>query len=166
MKRLVLLRHAKSSWSDPTLTDHDRPLNGRARRTAPAVASELARLGWTPDIVLCSTARRAQETWERMRPCLPQTRVVDRPGLYMGGLEDIRQAVGSLQDTFQTAWLIGHNPGWEWAARELCRFDAQLKTADSVRMVSPESTWPAAAGLGWVLEGHLVARTVDPRGSR
>src|SRR5215469_17757042 len=61
-RRLVLLRHAKSDWPED-VADHDRPLAPRGRRDAPLVGRWLARAGYVPDIAICSTARRAQETW-------------------------------------------------------------------------------------------------------
>ena len=64
MRRLLLLRHAKSSWSEPGASDHDRPLNRRGQEAAPRIGAYLARHRLIPDRVLCSTARRARETWE------------------------------------------------------------------------------------------------------
>jgi phosphohistidine phosphatase len=68
MKRLYLLRHAKSSWKDTSLPDHDRPLAGRGRRAAKAIARHMREQGIEPDLVLCSSARRARETLDRMEP--------------------------------------------------------------------------------------------------
>ena len=62
-RRLVLLRHAKSDYPDE-VADHDRPLAARGRRDAPLVGRWLARSGYRPDAVICSTARRARETWD------------------------------------------------------------------------------------------------------
>ncbi|MFC5585479.1 SixA phosphatase family protein [Nitratireductor kimnyeongensis] len=63
MKELLLLRHAKSSWDDPSLADIERPLAPRGRRAAPLMGREILRRGWSPDYVLVSPARRAQQTW-------------------------------------------------------------------------------------------------------
>ncbi len=65
MKRLYLLRYAKSSWKDTSLPDHDRPLAGRGRRAAKAIAGHLREHGIEPELVLCSTARRARQTLDR-----------------------------------------------------------------------------------------------------
>ena len=64
MKHLLLLRHAKSAWGDPSLADIDRPLAARGRKAAPQMGRELATRGWAPQTVLVSPARRARETWE------------------------------------------------------------------------------------------------------
>ena len=65
-RRLIVMRHAKSSWKDPGQTDHERPLNGRGRRSAPLVAARLAELGWAPTRVHSSDAARTVETWRGM----------------------------------------------------------------------------------------------------
>lgn len=160
-KRLLLLRHAKSSWKHD-LRDHDRPLNKRGRRTAPAVAQELLARGWAPDVVICSTAARAQETWARMADVFPDAVRIDESALYMGGIRQIQDAVRRLDDRYHTAWVVGHNPGWEDAAYQLCGYDGPLKTADSVSMESTLTSWREAAEAPWAFVGHLVARSVEP----
>ena len=70
MKRVYLLRHAKSSWKVGGVPDHDRPLAPRGRRAASAIAGHLLEEGIEPELVLCSTARRARETLERIAPVL------------------------------------------------------------------------------------------------
>ena len=69
MKTLLLLRHAKSAWSDPRLDDHDRPLNGRGERAAKAMADHIAREGPRPDLILCSTAMRTRQTLAPLAAC-------------------------------------------------------------------------------------------------
>ncbi|USQ70926.1 histidine phosphatase family protein [Roseomonas mucosa] len=68
MRRLLLLRHAKSSWDDPALSDHARPLNSRGRKAAAAVAQLFHRLNLAPDLVLVSSARRTLQTLEALSP--------------------------------------------------------------------------------------------------
>jgi phosphohistidine phosphatase len=70
MRRLHLLRHAKSSWKDTSLPDHDRPLAGRGRRAAKAIARDMREHGIESEFVLCSTARRTRETLERIERAL------------------------------------------------------------------------------------------------
>ena len=70
MKRLYLLRHAKSSWKDTSLPDHDRPLAGRGRRAAKAIARHMQDHGIERELVLCATAQRARETLDRIEPAL------------------------------------------------------------------------------------------------
>lgn len=113
-KRLILLRHAKSSWDDPTLADRDRPLNKRGRKSAKAIGKWLQDLSITPDLVLCSDATRAQETLKHLRT---GARVRIMPELYMADpdvmLEALQQAEGAC------VMLIGHSPGIAEFARRL-----------------------------------------------
>ena len=70
MKSLYVVRHGKSAWDDPHLTDFDRPLAPRGRKAAPRIAEYMREHGYVPDLVLCSAACRARQTWERMAPVL------------------------------------------------------------------------------------------------
>jgi phosphohistidine phosphatase len=88
VKRLLLLRHAKSSWDDPDLDDHDRPLAKRGRRASQTIAKHLSRESVTAELVLCSSAQRARETLERIAPALGDgVDVQIEPELY-GASED------------------------------------------------------------------------------
>ena len=106
MKRLILMRHAKSDWGDPGLPDTARPLNKRGRRAATALGDWLHNTDALPDQILCSTATRAQETCARLALPLPPD-LLDR--LYMAEppamLAALRRARGD------TVLMIGHNPG-------------------------------------------------------
>ncbi|MBW3604947.1 MAG: histidine phosphatase family protein [Actinobacteria bacterium] len=73
MRTLYLLRHAKSSWDDPTLADHDRPLAARGIRATSAVADHLRHARVFPDVVLCSAARRTRETLDLLGDAIPAT---------------------------------------------------------------------------------------------
>lgn len=120
MKTLILLRHAKSSRDDPELVDHDRPLNKRGRRSAPAIATWLAERGHRPDTVLCSSARRAQETAELLRqgfPDLPEPEVERE--LYHAAPGPLRARLARLGDGCRSAMAIGHEPGLGALAHQL-----------------------------------------------
>lgn len=120
-KRLILTRHAKSSWEVPTMSDHDRPLNARGREAAADLGGWLASRGYVPDEVLCSDAARTRETWQRIAPALPGTpALVIKPALYHAAAEVmlavLRHATG------ETVMMLGHNPGIaEFAARIVAR---------------------------------------------
>jgi phosphohistidine phosphatase len=111
--RLILLRHAKSSWDDPSLDDHDRPLNARGRHAAPKVGAWIAARPPLPDRILVSTARRARETWEVLG--LPGAAAF-RADLYLAGPEAIRAALPAEG----SALVIGHNDGLRQAAAAFC----------------------------------------------
>jgi phosphohistidine phosphatase len=111
-KRLLIARHAKSSWADPELDDHDRPLKGRGRRAAVAVGRHLHDAGLLPDLVLCSSAVRARQTLERFR-LPPATRIQVEPPLYGAHAEWMLDRLRSVPDAIGSVLLIGHNPGVE-----------------------------------------------------
>lgn len=114
MKRLILMRHAKSGWDDPTLDDHDRPLNGRGRSSARMLGDWLRAHELVPDVALVSDAVRTRETFERLKLDCP---VSFLPALYEAGpdlmLSILRRAQG------ETVLMIGHNPGIGWLAQNL-----------------------------------------------
>jgi len=120
MRKLILVRHAKSSWSDPSLDDHDRPLNGRGRRAAPVTAEWLSRRGHLPDLVLCSSSVRTRETFARMAeavPGLPEP--VVEPALYHATPAELLARCADLPADASRVMLIGHQPGLGGFARRL-----------------------------------------------
>lgn len=117
-RRLILTRHAKSSWDDPLLDDHQRPLNARGRRAARELGDVLASRGHDPEEVLCSTATRTQETWELISDAVFETRprVCFLQSLYCATPEVMLDELRTAQR--QVVLMIGHNPGIaELAAR-------------------------------------------------
>lgn len=120
-KRLILTRHAKSSWDDPQTPDHDRPLNERGRAAASDLGAWLASRGYLPDEVLCSDALRTRKTWEGIAPALPGSARLDlKSALYHAG-PDVMLAV-LRHATADTVMMVGHNPGIaEFAHRLVAR---------------------------------------------
>ena len=117
MKRLLLLRHA-SAGDGPS--DAERPLSERGRGEARRIAERLARIAPPPEVALCSTARRARETFEAVRAVLaPSPRLHLEDALYLASAAQIRERVAGLEAAVAAALVIGHNPGLEGAAREL-----------------------------------------------
>ncbi|RMC35407.1 SixA phosphatase family protein [Paracoccus alkanivorans] len=110
-RRLILTRHAKSAWDDPTLADHDRPLNDRGRRSALALGDWLASRGYEPEEVLCSSALRTRETWEVVEKATLEVRPLVRmePGLYHASPEKMMTILRTA--SHQTVMMLGHNPG-------------------------------------------------------
>lgn len=120
-RRLYLLRHAKSSWTHPELADHDRPLAGRGRRAAAAMAHHMAEQRIVPELVLCSTARRTRETYERIEAALAGAPVRYEHRLYEASAEDLLERVRAVPDESNSVLLIGHNPAIEQLALQLAR---------------------------------------------
>jgi phosphohistidine phosphatase len=122
MRRLLLLRHAKSSWDTPGLADLERPLAPRGRRTAPLVAQLMAKRRWVPDLVLCSQAERVRETWGLMAPLLGEkipTKTLRT--IYPGAPSRLLMTLRRAPDQAKTVLLIGHNPGLGALATSLDR---------------------------------------------
>ena len=117
MKKLILMRHAKSGWDDPTLDDHDRPLNQRGRLAATLMGAFLRDAGLVPDVALVSSAARTRETWSRLAIDCPAT---FRDDLYLAGPHAIIGAVQEAQSHAGTVLLLGHQPGMEDAANRFC----------------------------------------------
>ncbi|SMF54077.1 phosphohistidine phosphatase [Tistlia consotensis] len=119
-RRLYLLRHAKSSWDDPEQREFDRPLARRGRRAASALGRALKARGLRPDLVLCSTAARAQETWRLVAaelPAAPPLRLLR--SLYLAAPSRLLERIRSADPAAETLLLVGHNPGLENLATQL-----------------------------------------------
>lgn len=119
MPTLLLLRHAKSAWDDAALSDHERPLNERGRRAAAAMGQRIRAAGYRPDLVLCSSARRAQETWRLAAPELDAApRLAVERGLYLCGPDALLARLRRLEAE-DCALLVAHNPDLQDLALEL-----------------------------------------------
>ena len=113
LSRLLLMRHAKSSWSDGNMSDHQRPLNERGQRAATAVGTALTARGYAPDIIWSSDAKRTRETAMRLIRAIPgpQTVLYD-PELYHASAETVLRDCGGATESDEPLMLLGHNPGW------------------------------------------------------
>jgi phosphohistidine phosphatase len=140
MPRLFVLRHAKSNWSNAHLADFDRTLAPRGVRAAAAMADHIGALDAPPALVLCSTARRAQETLEPLRDRLPAaTEVRLEDGLYGADAPDLLARLRQVPDDVPSVMLIGHNPGFEDLVRALGR------AGDEVLIARVRAKFPTAA---------------------
>lgn len=173
MKRLLVMRHAKSSWGDPHQRDADRPLNARGRAAAPLMADAIARRGWRPDFIACSTAARTRETLDRMRPHLdPATPTAFRDGLYLASVDRLLADIADLPEGDATALLIGHNPGVQDLGIALAdpaacdpavvaRMDAKFPTAGLAVFAFDVPAWADIAPQTGVLVAFLTPRDLD-----
>ena len=138
MKTLVLLRHAKSAWSDPRLDDHDRPLNARGERAAKAMADHIAREVPRPDLILCSTAVRTRQT---LAPLLKRLERAAPPislegGLYLASEGALLRRLQALAEDVTAVLLIGHNDGIGQLAAHLAG-DGPTEALTSLRAKFP-----------------------------
>lgn len=113
VKTILLLRHAKSAWSNAELADHDRPLNRRGERAAVAMAEWLAAKGPRPDLILCSTAARTRQTLAPLAKRLadPAPPISLEKGLYLASEGALLARLQKLSDEIGVVLLIGHNDG-------------------------------------------------------
>src|SRR3954470_10762829 len=119
-KTLHLLRHAKSSWDDGRLTDHERPLSARGVQAAQRIAGHFSRTQIRPDLVLCSSAVRTQETLAAIATALgDKTEVRIEAELYGASEYELLARVRSVPDSIGGLLVIGHNPGIEDLAMSL-----------------------------------------------
>ncbi len=126
------MRHAKSSWDDPALDDFDRPLGARGRKAARRMGGYIERRGLAPDLVVCSAARRAQETWKLARESIDgEIRSSAARDLYLASSDRLLRAVRRVPDGVGRLLVIAHNPGiQELAVRLAADADADDGRAD------------------------------------
>lgn len=112
MRRLILFRHAKSDWADPSLHDRERPLARRGREAAPRMGAYLARERLVPDRVIVSAARRTRETWALLAKALPGVEDVQfELRIYEARVDTLVEVVRETLEAAPTLMLVGHNPG-------------------------------------------------------
>ena len=156
MKTLLLLRHAKSAWSDPRLDDHDRPLNGRGERAAKAMADRIAHQGPRPDLILCPTAMRTRQTLAPLLKRLgsPAPPISLENGLYLASEDVLLAHIRAVADGVPTVLLIGHNDGiWMLAealagqgkSSALAALREKYPTGTLASLVAPTGRWPDLA---------------------
>jgi phosphohistidine phosphatase len=113
MKTLYIVRHAKSSWANPSQDDFDRPLNDRGKRDAPDMAKRLKEKKIKADVILSSPARRALSTAKRFAGELnfPKDKIKTKEKLYHAHEDTILEAIKGIKDKHNVAIVVGHNPG-------------------------------------------------------
>ena len=150
-RRLLLLRHAKSSWSDPDLPDRERPLAARGRRAAAALGARLAQRRLPIDRVLCSPARRTRETLAllALEPTIP---VDYGETLYLASARTLLARLRRLSPRVHSVLVIGHDPGLEHLAhllaergrkQALLRLSEGFKTGALAELRAPDEGWRA-----------------------
>ncbi len=128
MKTIFLLRHAKSSWDDDSLPDHDRPLSKRGRAAAPRIGAYMYGAGYLPDLVLCSTATRTRRTLDAVLSQLGVEPAIEfHEELYLAAPREMLDLVRSVPDTVEGVLLVGHNPGTGMLAGDLSGFGLAAK---------------------------------------
>jgi phosphohistidine phosphatase len=164
--RLWLFRHAKSSWSDASLRDEDRPLAPRGERAADRIRDYLDAEGIDPEIVLCSPALRARQTLGRVLPALgTELEVRIEPNLYTFEADVLLDRLGRIPSSVTLVLLVGHNPAIQDLATRIANRGDGLRdlsrkypTAGLAEITFSEGTWDTLADQ----PGELV-RFIIPR---
>lgn len=154
MKTLMLLRHAKSDWSDPTRADHERPLNTRGEAAAARMARYFLDHKLRPDLILCSTAVRTRDTLARLRAAwtaAPQLRF-DK-ALYLASAPALLKIVQDTDPAIDSLLVIGHNPGLQ-ALADMLAAAAATAERDSLGIKFPTA---ALAVLTFKGDWHDIA---------
>ena len=154
MKTLLMLRHAKSSWADPWMDDHDRPLKARGERDAPRMGKFIRQQELTPDLVITSTAKRARQTAELMVEAAQYDGEVRATRqIYHGDPEDYIEVLQRLPQKYERVMIVGHNPGMEELLELLTGEFERMKTATLAEIRLPIAAW---LDLDDTTEGTLV----------
>ena len=167
MKTLLLLRHAKSSWDNPGGRDFDRPLAPRGRRSAPLIGFHLRDRQLLPDLVLCSTARRARETYDLVVAAVGGAEIQFEQALYLAAPATLLRLVQAVPPSVERLLVVGHNPGMEQFAMQLAgggdvaaldRLRAKFPTAGLAIVTFPVDSWTEIAPGTGQLESFVTPR--------
>ncbi|KAL8143603.1 hypothetical protein V2J09_016635 [Rumex salicifolius] len=168
-RRLILLRHADSSWEDPSLRDHDRPLSKAGRDDAVSVSLNLQKIGWVPELILSSNAFRTRETLLIMQQHVKN--FLEAEVHFISSFYSVAAMDGQTAEHLQkhicqfsrndilTVMCMGHNKGWQEAATMFTGTSIELKTCHAALLEAPGRSWEevfASAGFGgWKLYGII-----------
>jgi phosphohistidine phosphatase len=138
-RRLILLRHAKSAW--PDVADHERPLAPRGRRDAPGAGRWLRAAGYVPDLVLCSTARRARETWALAEEELgTEPKTVFEERVYEASSTGLLYLVRETSPDVATLMIVGHEPAMRSLTLDLASAQPEAAAVSRVRVKYPTAS--------------------------
>ena len=155
MKTLLILRHAKSSWKDDALPDHDRPLNKRGKADAPHMGALLRREELLPDLILCSTAKRARTTAElAAEESGYEGELRLSRELYSFDAEPYLEALTELDNEYRSVMIVGHNPAMEELIEALAGQYERMPTAALAQIDLPIESW---SDLDDEVGGRLVS---------
>ena len=134
------MRHAKSSWSDSSLDDHDRPLNIRGRNDAPRIAQALHDRSWIPDRIRVSSSKRTMETLEQMEVISRNSTIDVEPSLYHSNISTLLQAVEEVEEG-KTTMILSHNPGSEILVHQLSNRLEVMPTSAAALFEKQQEGW-------------------------
>ena len=134
------MRHAKSSWKETGIDDHDRPLNKRGFRDAPRIADAIHDRGWSPDLILVSSSKRTLQTLSGMSHRFDRIPSQIRSGIYHATVHDLLLEIeGMIEDS--TTMILGHNPGSEMLINNLTGDFIRMPTASAALLIESNGSW-------------------------
>lgn len=139
--RLILLRHAKSSWADPGMRDFDRPLNERGKRDAPFMARMMRDSIGAPDHIISSDAVRAFTTAQFFAHEMALKNISTDHRIYEAPVHSLLEVVNSIDDQFQSVLMVGHNPGFSDLVVYLTGREVAMPTCSYVVIEFRDMTW-------------------------
>lgn len=148
MKTLTLIRHAKSSWKYPELSDFDRPLNKRGKKNAPYMGARLAEQNISPDRILTSPAARALATAKMIAKAIkyPSKELIADQRVYLSSARELLNVLRDVEDSCKEVFLIGHNPSLTDLANDLTGESIEnIPTTGMVRIQFDFDTWDQVA---------------------
>ena len=162
-QRLIVQRHATAAWADEPGSDRDKPLTAHGHVEAEQVARQLAALGWVPEGVISSDARRCQQTWQAMTGRFADDEIAVEvcEDLYLAGLGRLQREIAARSTPgLTTLMVIGHNPGFEMAVGWLSGEYIPMRPATAILLVTTADTWRAAINAPgqWQLAGVVRPR--------
>ena len=165
MRTVILLRHGKSSWSDSTLADIDRPLAPRGERASRRIAKYIRRKKIRPALVLCSPSLRTRQTLEAIESSLGKSYSVELvPQLYAASERELLERLHALPESVNSVMLIGHNPGLQNLALvlashgDLPQLEAKFPTGVLATLVVHSESWAALSPGDAELVDYVVPR--------
>jgi len=155
MKKLYIVRHAKSSWSDASLSDFERPLNSRGEKDAPLMGEILKKKGILPDLVISSSAKRALTTAKIISEKIgySKKKIEKDTNIYHAGLRNMISIINEVSNDVQSLMIFGHNPTFTQLINVLANYDLpNLPTCAVVEIECLVNNWQAlTAGTGKVV---------------
>ena len=153
------MRHAKSSWKYPELSDHERPLNKRGRKASVKIAKELIQLEWIPDKLYSSDSTRTKETWKRMNKHIKEVDVEYSRKLYHSKPKKIMKNIPDKLEQ-KTIMILSHNPGCADFLEHLCGEWHRMPTATTALLTIKDNSKSWKERANWDLKDLLLPRNL------
>ncbi|WP_066157277.1 SixA phosphatase family protein [Aliarcobacter cryaerophilus] len=163
MKELILIRHAKSSWSNPLLEDFERPLNKRGAKNAPFMAKVLKQKEVNPDLIISSPSKRTKQTLDFfIKEFDYKGEIIFEESIYEAPFKNLLKVVKNIDDKHKTIFLFGHNPGLNDLADFLLgRFEENIPTSGVLKINFNISKWEDIKEKIGILEFFIYPKMFD-----